>query len=68
MTISELIAGLEDAKQRHGDLPVVVSVDMDDGEDTGKRCFGEIIAWNPGGGMPAPEIVLLAENGTLNYA
>ena len=68
MRISELIAGLEEAQHRYGNLPVVVSVDMDDGETCGHRCFGEIIDWNPGGGRPAPEIVLLAENGTLNYA
>ena len=67
MRVSELIGELRTAKERYGDVPVSVSVDLDTGESEGRRCFGDVIGWNPGGGNPAPEIVLIAESGTLNY-
>ena len=69
MKSSELIAGLQTAITRYGDLPVRVSLDLSTGDDAthGQRAFGDICDWTPGGGRPAPEIVILAESGVLNF-
>ena len=69
MKASQLIVGLQAAIVLYGDLPVRVSVDLSNGEpETDQdRAFGDVYDWNPGGGRPAPEIVILAESGTLNF-
>ena len=69
MKTSQLIRCLQESITRYGDLPVRVSVDLSNGEPetNGDRAFGDVYGWNPGGGRPAPEIVILAESGTLNF-
>ena len=69
MKTSQLIKCLQESISRYGDLPVRVSVDLSTGDDAthGQRAFGDICDWTPGGGRPAPEIVLIAESGTLNF-
>lgn len=64
MRIDDLTRELALARAKYGNAQVTVSVDLDTLDSEGLRCFGDIIEWTPGS---SDEIVLIAENGTLNF-
>jgi len=70
MKISKLIEDLNHARTIHGDLDVVVSVDMSTEDDATNehRAFGDLIDWTASYAMGKPcDLILLAECGRLNF-